>query len=140
MIDGTYGADAGEAGDDLMGTAPYTLEVSSPGLDRPLRGYRAFRRNVGRLVAFVLESGDELTARLVSVTEGVTGPVALVEVPAARKQPASRRELALDEVASARVQVEFNRPGAGDEPPDSTDDTDSTDDADSTDEETDDGH
>ncbi|MDQ2758046.1 MAG: ribosome maturation factor RimP [Actinomycetota bacterium] len=134
---------AGDGGDDLMGTAPYTLEVSSPGLDRPLRGYRAFRRNVGRLVAFGLGSEGVLTARLLSVTDAPDGATALVEVPAAKKQPASRRELRLDEVATARVQVEFNRPAASDEASSaetSADDTDDTDDNDDNDEETDDGH
>ncbi len=35
---------------DLMGEQPYTLEVSSPGVGRPLTLPRHFRRNVGRLV------------------------------------------------------------------------------------------
>jgi len=91
---------------DLMGTQPYTLEVSSPGVDRSLRGHRAFRRNVGRLVALVLESGGTLTGRIVSVS---TDRVEL-EVPAARKAPATRREVPLDDITSAKVQVEFARP------------------------------
>ncbi|MEO3935599.1 ribosome maturation factor RimP [Dermatophilaceae bacterium Soc4.6] len=155
VLDGTHGIPQGQEPDgsaDLMGSAGYTLEVSSPGIDRPLRGFRSFRRNVGRLVAFVLESGDVVTARLVSVTDGPDGAVASLEVPAARKQPASRREVRLDEVTSARVQVEFNRPGGSSEPDethdadeaneaDDTDDTDVTDAFDDmTDEETDDGH
>ncbi len=90
---------------DLMGTEPYTLEVSSPGVDRPLHGHRAFRRNVGRLVAVVLESGDTLTGRITSVS---ADRVALEE-PAVKKAPARRHEVALDAVTSARVQVEFGR-------------------------------
>ncbi len=90
---------------DLMGTEPYTLEVSSPGVDRPLQGHRAFRRNVGRLVAVVLESGDTLTGRITSVS---ADRVALEE-PAVKKAPARRHEVALDAVTSARVQVEFGR-------------------------------
>jgi len=90
---------------DLMGAQPYTLEVSSPGVDRPLHGHRAFRRNVGRLVAVVLESGDTLTGRITSVS---ADRVALEE-PAVKKAPARRHEVALDAVTSARVQVEFGR-------------------------------
>ena len=90
---------------DLMGAQPYTLEVSSPGVDRPLQGHRAFRRNVGRLVAVVLESGDTLTGRITSVS---ADRVALEE-PAVKKAPARRHEVALDAVTSARVQVEFGR-------------------------------
>ncbi len=92
---------------DLMGSQPYTLEVSSPGVDRSLRGHRRFRRNVGRLVAVVLESGDVFTARLVSVS----ADHAELEVPAERRQPATVRQVPLDEITSAKVQVEFNPPG-----------------------------
>ena len=90
---------------DLMGAQPYTLEVSSPGVDRPLQGHRAFRRNVGRLVAVVLESGDMFTGRITSVSADRV----VLEVPAVKKAPASRHEVALDAITSARVQVEFGR-------------------------------
>lgn len=94
---------------DLMGTQPYTLEVSSPGVDRPLQGHRAFRRNVGRLVAVVLESGDTLTGRITSVSADRVG----LEVPAVKKAPARHHELALGAITSARVQVEFARKDDG---------------------------
>jgi len=103
---------------DLMGAQPYTLEVSSPGVDRSLRGHRAFRRNVGRLVALVLESGGTLTGRILSVS-----PDRLeLEVPGAGKAPAGLREVALDGITSAKVQVEFSRP-AGEELDDEEGDT-----------------
>lgn len=103
---------------DLMGAQPYTLEVSSPGVDRSLRGHRAFRRNVGRLVALVLESGGTLTGRIFSVS-----PDRLeLEVPGAGKAPAGLREVALDGITSAKVQVEFSRP-AGEELDDEEGDT-----------------
>jgi len=103
---------------DLMGAQPYTLEVSSPGVDRSLRGHRAFRRNVGRLVALVLESGGTLTGRILSVP---TDRLEL-EVPGAGKAPAGLREVALDGITSAKVQVEFSRP-AGEELDDEEGDT-----------------
>ncbi len=103
---------------DLMGAQPYTLEVSSPGVDRSLRGHRAFRRNVGRLVALVLESGGTLTGRILSVS---TDRLEL-EVPGAGKAPAGLREVALDGITSAKVQVEFSRP-AGEELDDEEGDT-----------------
>lgn len=113
--------------DDLMGSQPYTLEVSSPGVDRSLRGHRRFRRNVGRLVAVVLESGDVFTARLISVSaEGVE-----LEMPAEPKQPSVRRQVLLDEITSAKVVVEFNPPPGtepSDEAPDDGMDPDETDD------------
>src|SRR5689334_8707872 len=53
---------------DLMGERPYTLEVSSPGVGRPLTGYAALRRNVGRLVTLTVEDGPTVTGRLLAVT------------------------------------------------------------------------
>lgn len=131
VLDGEYDG-PGAAGDgvDLMGSQPYTLEVSSPGLDRPLHGHRGFRRNVGRLVSLTLADGRSLTARILAVTpEGQDGARAVVEVPATRKTPATTHEVALADVTAARVQVEFTRPavaaeapyGGGGEEPDADD-------------------
>ncbi len=55
-----------EALDDAepLGDEPYTLEVSSPGVDRPLTLPRHWRRNVGRLVAITLVDGREVTGRV----------------------------------------------------------------------------
>lgn len=112
VLDGAYDG-PGAAGDgvDLMGSQPYTLEVSSPGLDRPLHGHRAFRRNVGRLVALTLADGRSLTGRVLAVGAG-DDATAVVEVPATRKTPAATHEVALADVTTAKVQVEFTRPAA----------------------------
>jgi ribosome maturation factor RimP len=91
---------------DLMGERPYTLEVSSPGVGRPLTGYAALRRNVGRLVALTLDDGSSVTGRVLAVTpDDVT-----VETPAARKQPAQRQSVPVGRVRSGAVQVEFSHP------------------------------
>jgi ribosome maturation factor RimP len=90
---------------DAMGGAPYTLEVTSPGTDRPLTGPRQFRRNIGRLIAFTLVGGGELTARLLSLDENGMD----LEVPGVKGRKPTARRLELAEVAKARVEVEFNR-------------------------------
>jgi len=54
-------------GDAMPG--PYVLEVTSPGVDRPLTEPRHWRRAVGRLVLVVPEQGPALTGRLVAVDE-----------------------------------------------------------------------
>jgi len=51
---------------DVMGKSPYTLEVSSPGVDRPLTLPRHWRRNVSRLVKVTLSEGGEVTGRRAS--------------------------------------------------------------------------
>ena len=90
---------------DLMGEQPYTLEVSSPGVGRPLTEPRHFRRNVGRLVT-VHHDGGEVTGRVTSASAGEL----TIEVPAAKKVPARTETLPYVQVERAVVQVEFARP------------------------------
>ncbi len=54
-----YSRDISEALDssDVMGEAPYTLEVTSPGVHRPLTIPRHWRRNQGRLVRVTTGEG-----------------------------------------------------------------------------------
>ena len=93
---------------DVLGEQSYTLEVTTPGVGRPLTRPRHFRRNVGRLVRLVL--GDEqLTGRVQRA-----GQVDLtVEVPATKRTPARERLIGYDEISKAVVEVEFSRPGTG---------------------------
>ncbi len=95
---------------DAMGSGPYVLEVSSPGVDRPLTEQRHFRRNVGRLVRVVTAEG-ELTGRLVAA-----GPddIAL-ELPATKQQPARTERLPYAGIDRAQVQVEFARGAEGED-------------------------
>ncbi|EFG73816.1 hypothetical protein HMPREF0591_6280 [Mycobacterium parascrofulaceum ATCC BAA-614] len=82
----------------------YVLEVSSPGVDRPLTSEKHFRRARGRKVDVVLSDGSRLTGR-VGETRGDT--VALV-VRAGRDY--RLREIARADIAKAVVQVEFSPP------------------------------
>lgn len=86
---------------DVLGEHAYTLEVTSPGIDRPLTVPRHWRRNVDRLVKVVPRDGDEFTGRIRSSHESA----AQVETDA------GVREVAYADITSARIQVEFNRPG-----------------------------
>lgn len=89
-----------------MGEQPYTLEVGSPGVDRPLTEPRHFRRNVSRLVTLTLVEGEPLTARITAAGDaGVT-----LEVPATKKEPTRSVHVAYADVSRAAVQVEFSRP------------------------------
>ncbi|WP_046472104.1 ribosome maturation factor RimP [Allosalinactinospora lopnorensis] len=58
---------------DAMGKAPYVLEVTSPGVDRPLTRPRHWRRSRGRVVHAQLAAGGEARGRVVDADEsGVT--------------------------------------------------------------------
>lgn len=52
----------------VVGNQPYTLEVSSRGVGRPLVEPKHYRRNRGRLVALTM-TGQEVTGRIVEVTD-----------------------------------------------------------------------
>jgi ribosome maturation factor RimP len=92
--------DDADADGGIVGKAPYTLEVTSRGVDRPLTEERHWRRNVGRLVK--VQVGEEsLTARVTAATEA--GVVLDVN--------GSARELGYAQLGDGKVQVEFGRPG-----------------------------
>ena len=77
----------------------YVLEVSSPGVDRPLSEPRHWRRNVGRLVTVTSIEGPTWTGRVTVVDD--LGAVLTVDD--------EERRVAFDAVRRAVVQVEFNR-------------------------------
>jgi ribosome maturation factor RimP len=85
---------------EVMGEQPYTLEVTSRGVDRPLTLPRHWRRNADRLVKVTTAEGETVTGRIIDAGDAA----ATIEVDG------SPRELSYAEVAKALVQVEFNRP------------------------------
>ena len=98
---------------DVLGDAPYTLEVSSPGVDRPLTQPRHWRRALTRLVRVVRSDGGELLARVAEVDED--GVLVLLQPQSVKGRPPRAADvgrpvrLAWDEVARGEVQVEFRR-------------------------------
>jgi ribosome maturation factor RimP len=91
--------------DDSAGTpafaGPYVLEVSSPGVDRPLTSERHWRRATGRLVA-TTAAGEPITGRVLAAdTATVTLDIDGVA-----------REFRLDDLGPGRVQIEFSRDSA----------------------------
>jgi ribosome maturation factor RimP len=87
---------------DVLGDGSYTLEVTSPGVDRPLTLPRHWRRNVDRMVKVTHTSGETVTGRILEA--GDTS--ATLDVDGARAEQAYR------DVVKARVEIEFSRTGA----------------------------
>jgi ribosome maturation factor RimP len=90
---------------DTLGDQPYTLEVSSRGVSRPLTLPRHWRRSVGRLVAVSLRDGGTVRGR-VSGSDDESATLDVEDRP---------RTVRYDEVAKAVVQVEMNRRGTSEE-------------------------
>jgi ribosome maturation factor RimP len=84
----------------------YVLEVTSPGVDRPLTAEKHYRRARGRKVELTLSDGSQLTGRLGDTRDGT---VRLVVREGSRAN-FSVRELPLNGIAKAVVQVEFSPP------------------------------
>ncbi len=82
-----------------MGDSPYVLEVTSPGVDRPLTAPRHWRRAAGRLVRVPLRSGGTLAGRVLAADEATV----VVEVDG------EERTVPLAELGAGVVQVEFRR-------------------------------
>ncbi|CAO5148715.1 Ribosome maturation factor RimP [Frankia sp. AiPs1] len=100
--------DAAEAAGDALIGGPYVLEVTSPGVDRPLTAPRHWRRAVGRLVTIRDLDGGEVSGRVLSADEAgadLSVPVG----PARRGRPARHRtdRVLFERVARATVEVEF---------------------------------
>jgi ribosome maturation factor RimP len=112
VVDGDNGVSLDDAADvsravsaeldasDIMGDAAYTLEVSSPGVDRPLTEPKHWHRAKGRLVTFPLNDGGE---RLTGRVESADGDGVTVEVDG------QLRSFRYDELGSGSIQVEFGR-------------------------------
>lgn len=84
---------------DVMGEHAYTLEVTSPGVDRPLTLPRHWRRNRDRLVTVTLADDETITGRIGSSDEhGV-----LLDVDG------DERTYTYAEVVKAKIQLEFSR-------------------------------
>jgi len=88
--------------DDLLG-GPYTLEVTSPGLDRPLTRPRHWRRAKLRLVKVTQTDGAQFTGRVGAADDDPDGGVQLLVSGALRR-------VAYADVDTAVVEVEFSQP------------------------------
>lgn len=84
---------------DAMGGMPYVLEVTSPGVDRPLTAPRHWRRAKSRLVRVTLGDGTSVDGRVMEAGD----EAAEIDVDG------TPRSVAYADVSNARVQVEFQR-------------------------------
>ncbi len=87
----------------FMGETPFTLEVTSPGVDRPLTQPRHFAKNVDRLLKVIKLDGSEITGRILSNTDNDVTLTVVV------KKETTEQTISLTEIKRAVVEIEFNR-------------------------------
>lgn len=98
---------------DAMGAAAYTLEVSSPGVDRPLTEPRHWRRATGRLVrAPLLGEDDDDTGDTGAVSGRV---VAADEHGVLLEHEGDQLRYPYERLGRGRVELEFRRADQGDD-------------------------
>ena len=94
---------------EFMGETPFTLEVTSPGVDRPLTQPRHWTKNLTRLIKVTLSDGTITTGRLTEFNEV---NATLVENIKGRLK---EHTVIFADVKRAVVEIEFNRKDAIDE-------------------------
>jgi ribosome maturation factor RimP len=87
----------------FMGEAPFTLEVTSPGVDRPLTKPRHFAKNVDRLLKVMRHDGEVVTGRISGNTESE------LTLSVTEKKEIKELVIALADIKRATVEIEFNR-------------------------------
>lgn len=82
-----------------MGEMPFTLEVTTPGVDRPLTLPRHWKKNVGRLVKITPKEGEKYLGRITEVLENE------VKLDLGK----GLINVNFGDVSRAQIEVEFNR-------------------------------
>jgi ribosome maturation factor RimP len=91
-----------------MGETSYTLEVSSPGVDRPLTEPKHWRRAVGRLVSVPLRSRSHSGPGSLADSPAVTGRITGTDAHGVRLDiDGQSREFGYSELGPGRIQIEF---------------------------------
>jgi len=84
----------------------YELEVSSPGVSRPLKFLRQYLKHVGRTLRIKLKTYDELEGKLLSSGhDSITIEIKAVD----KKSLPDFREIPFDEIKEAYVTVQFGK-------------------------------
>ena len=87
----------------FMGETPFTLEVTSPGIDRPLTLPRHFAKNVDRLLKVTKTDGTVVSGRILSNTDSD------VTLTVTEKKEVKETTISLADIKRAQVEIEFNR-------------------------------
>lgn len=83
----------------------FSLEVSSPGLDEPLRMVRQYRKNIGRNVEVMQQDGTRIEGKLLEVTED--GILVESETGKNKKKQVVQHTILFDHIKTTKIQIKF---------------------------------
>ncbi|HEY0432960.1 MAG TPA: ribosome maturation factor [Chitinophagaceae bacterium] len=89
----------------FFGGADFSLEVSSPGLDEPLKLHRQYLKNIGRPVEVLLNDGTMKEGKLIEATGS---GIMIEETTGTRKKPETKRhQFGYDDIKTTKIQIKF---------------------------------
>ena len=91
--------------ENLFPNGDFSIEVSSPGLEEPLKLNRQYLKNVGRMVEIVLKNGLKKEGKLISVLENEI--VIEEEIGKGKKKEVIQHIILKEEIKTTKVQVKF---------------------------------
>ncbi len=92
-------------GSGLFPGDDFSLEVSSPGLDEPLKLFRQYQKNVGRMVEVLLKDGSRTEGKLLEVQENA---ISVEETKGKNKKKEVIQHLfQFDDIKSTKIQIVF---------------------------------
>ena len=83
----------------------FSLEVSSPGLDEPLKLFRQYRKNIGRYVDVTMKEGSRVEGKLIDTTED--GIVVETETGKGKKKEIKQESILFDQIKQTKIQIKF---------------------------------
>jgi len=83
----------------------FSLEVSSPGLDEPLKKHRQYKKNVGRYVHITRNDSTVLEGKLIEATDD--GVIVETETGKGKKKEIKQETVLFTEIKTAKIQVKF---------------------------------
>ena len=89
----------------LFPNGDFSLEVSSPGLDEPLKLFRQYRKNIGRFVDITLKDNAKKEGKLIEATED--GIVIETETGKGKKKETRQESILFDQIKNTKIQVKF---------------------------------
>jgi ribosome maturation factor RimP len=89
----------------LFPDGDFSLEVSSPGLDEPLKLFRQYKKNIGRFVEVTFKDSTKKEGKLVDATED--GVVIEIESGKGKKKEIKQESILFDQIKNTKIQVKF---------------------------------